>query len=104
MRDLDEAGFVVIESNGKRILIKKDLVDIMREKSYSVTASSELASYHAEPYNVFKSHVVTMNGSFVRRMALRANGSTNVRVLFARTVYLGSRLNSASQSTYQEWL
>ena len=30
---LDEAGFVVIEQNGKRILIKKDLVDIMREKS-----------------------------------------------------------------------
>lgn len=29
---LDEAGFVVIESNGKRIIIKKDLVDIMREK------------------------------------------------------------------------
>ena len=30
---LDEAGFVVIESNGKRILIKKDLVHILREKS-----------------------------------------------------------------------
>ena len=30
---LDEAGFVVIESNGKRILIKKDLVEILREKS-----------------------------------------------------------------------
>lgn len=29
---LDESGFVVIQSNGKRILIKKDLVDIMREK------------------------------------------------------------------------
>lgn len=30
---LDESGFVVIESNGKRILIKKDLVEVMREKS-----------------------------------------------------------------------
>jgi hypothetical protein len=30
---LDESGFVVIESNGKRILIKKELVEIMREKS-----------------------------------------------------------------------
>lgn len=28
----DEGGFVVIERNGKRVLIKKDLVDIMREK------------------------------------------------------------------------
>ena len=28
---LDEKGFVVIERNGQRILIKKDLVDIMRE-------------------------------------------------------------------------
>ena len=30
---LDESGFVVIESKGKRILIKKDLVEVMREKS-----------------------------------------------------------------------
>lgn len=30
---LDESGFVVIESNGKRILIKKELVEVMREKS-----------------------------------------------------------------------
>jgi ribosome maturation factor RimP len=30
---LDENGFVVIESNGRRILIKKDLVEILREKS-----------------------------------------------------------------------
>ena len=30
---LDESGFVVIESNGKRILIKKELVEIMHETS-----------------------------------------------------------------------
>ena len=30
---LDEDGFVVIEKNGKRILIKKDLVDVLRETS-----------------------------------------------------------------------
>ncbi|MBC7911287.1 MAG: hypothetical protein H7Y30_12345 [Pyrinomonadaceae bacterium] len=30
---LDESGFVVIEKNGKRILIKKELVDILREIS-----------------------------------------------------------------------
>jgi hypothetical protein len=30
---LDEVGFVVIENNGRRILIKKDLVEILREKS-----------------------------------------------------------------------
>jgi hypothetical protein len=30
---LDENGFVVIEKNGKRILIKKELVDILREMS-----------------------------------------------------------------------
>ena len=30
---LDESGFVVIEKNGQRILIKKELVEIMREKS-----------------------------------------------------------------------
>lgn len=30
---LDESGFVVIESNGKRVVIRKDLVELMREKS-----------------------------------------------------------------------
>ena len=30
---LDECGFVVIVRNGKRILIKKELVEILREKS-----------------------------------------------------------------------
>lgn len=29
---LDEQGFVVLEKNGKRIIIRKDLIDIMREQ------------------------------------------------------------------------
>jgi len=32
---LDESGFVVIESNGKRILIKKELVEIMHDTFFT---------------------------------------------------------------------
>lgn len=32
LRSLDENGFVVIEKDGQRILIKKELVEILREK------------------------------------------------------------------------